>query len=341
VSDSFIKAASLALAWGFSGATAWLLLALADGWASRAALGKGAVLSLLSIVLAVPFSIALAGAAHSIDGPLAAAAMRAFLAAALCEESGRLIALLVLMRMMITSDPREFFIGVVAIGLGFGIIENLLYLRTSNTPLLVGALRGVMTAPAHLSFALLSGLGVWRWRRERAPMSVLAGMFLLAIMAHGAYDFAAMAWPNPREWPTSALSPITLVGLGALLVLATAAQGLAAFTTIDSFLWRIDETPSHDRTAARAPLSPVWTVFGRTLTFAGAVLGLGAIAGAILFKAIVPPILPLALAAAVSTGFWGVGWTYLASRQRESARARRMAAATPGQRRPDRFRTAA
>ena len=341
MSESFIKAASLALAWGFSAAAAWLLLALADGWASRAALGKGAVLSLLSIVLAVPFSLVLAGAAHPIDGPLATAAMRAFVAAALCEESGRLIALLVLMRMMITGDPREFFIGVVAIGLGFGVVENLLYLRASNTPLLVGALRGMMTAPAHLSFALLSGLGVWRWRREGAPLSVMTGMFLLAILAHGAYDFAAMAWPNPGQWATSALSPVTLAGLGALLVLAVAAQGLATFTTIDAFLWRIDETPPHDRAAARAPFSPLWTAFGRTLIFAGGLLGLGAIAGVVMVKAIMLPILPLALAAAVSTGFWGVGWTYLTNRQRESARAWRASAATPAKRRPDRFRTAA
>lgn len=339
MSDSLIKAASLALAWGFSAATAWLLLALADGWASRAALGKGAVLALLSIALALPFSLILAAAAHSIEPPLAAAAWRAFLSAALCEESGRLVALLVLLRMTITDDPREYFVGVVAIGLGFGIIENLLYLKTSNMPLPLGALRGVLTAPAHLSFALLSGIGVWRWGRERAPLSVLAGMFILAILAHGAYDFAAMAWPTPAQWPVSPLSPATLAGLGALLVAATAAQGVAALATIDAFLCRIDEAPPHDRAVAQAPLSRLWIAFGRALVVAGATLGIAGTAAAIVVKAKALPVLPMALAASVAMSLWGVGFVYLTNRQRENARGERSFAAPPVRR--ARLRTAA
>lgn len=340
MSNSLIKAVSLALAWGFSAATAYLLLALADGWASRAALGKGAALALLSIALAVPFSLVLAAAAHSIEGPLAATAWRAFLSAALCEESGRLIALLVLLRMMVADDPREYFIGVVAIGLGFGVVENLLYLKATNTPLLVGALRGVLTAPAHLSFALLSGLGVWRCGREHAPLAVLAAMFALAIVAHGAYDFAAMAWPTRAQWPTTPLSPVTLAGLGALLVAAVAAQGLAALATIDAFLWRIDEAAPHDRAgAARAPLSRLWIAFGRGLVAAGALLGVAALAATVVLKATALPLLPLALAASVAMSLWGVGFVYLANRQREAALGGRQFAVAPVRRAP--LRTAA
>lgn len=340
MSDLLVKAVSLALAWGFSAAIVYLLLALADGWASRAALGKGAALALLSIALALPFSLVVAGAAHSIEAPLAAAAARAFLAAALCEESGRLIALLLLMRMTITRDPREYFIGVVAIGLGFGVVENLLYLKASNTPLLIGALRGVLTAPAHLSFALLSGLGVWRVCRERAPLAVMAAMFALALLAHGAYDFAAMAWPTPAQWPASPLSPVALAGLGALLVAAVAAQGLAALATIDAFLWRIDEAAPHDPAKARrAPLSRLWVALGRGMVVASGLLGAGALGAVFLVKATALPLLPVALAAAVATGLWGVGVTYLTNRQREAALGGRPFAAAPVRRAP--LRTAA
>jgi RsiW-degrading membrane proteinase PrsW (M82 family) len=327
MNESVIRAVALVLAWGFSGTLAYLLLTLADGWASRAALGKGAVLALLSIVLALPCAILLDVIAHKFEGPLAGAAARAFLSAAVCEESGRLIALFVLMRMTITRDPREFLMGVVAIGLGFGTVENLLYLQKSETPLMIGALRGVLTAPAHLSFALLSGLGVWRYCREEASIAFLALMFALAILSHGAYDFAVMAWPNPDKWSTSGLSPFILVDLGVLTVVAVAAQALGSLFIIDVFLWRIEETAPHDpTTATRQPLSRGWDGFGWALGLAGVLLGVGALSATLFARSIALPYLPIALAAAMSTGVWGFGVAQLTNRQRDTTPGRHIAA---------------
>jgi RsiW-degrading membrane proteinase PrsW (M82 family) len=323
MNEALIRAAALILAWGFSGAVVYLLLALADGWASRAALSKGAVLALLSIVLALPCAILLEIAAHRFEGPLAGAAARAFLSAALCEESGRLIALLILLRMTITRDPREFLMGVVAVGLGFGTVENLLYLQKSNAPLMLGALRGILTAPAHLSFALLSGLGVWRYRREGASFAFFALMFALAILSHGVYDFAAMAWPDPEKWSASALPSLVLLGLGVLTVAAVAAQALGSLIVVDAFLWRIEEAPPHDPgAAARQPLSRGWDAFGWALALAGVLLGVGALSATLFARSAVLPYLPIALAAAVSAGVWGFGVAQLANRQREVRRGR-------------------
>jgi RsiW-degrading membrane proteinase PrsW (M82 family) len=330
VNEALIKAASLVLAWGFSGVVAYLLLALADGWASRTAFGKGAVLALLSIVLALPISLVLNAELHRFEEPLAAAALHAFFSAALCEEGGRLIALLILMRMTITRDPREFFIGTVAIGLGFGIVENLFYLKASQTPLLVGALRGIMTAPAHLSFALVLGFGVWRYLRERAPVLVLVTMFLIAVMMHGTYDFAAMAWPNTEKWQTSPLSTPTLIGLAILMIVTVAMLGLAALMMVDEFLWRIEGAPPHDPALSlRAPLSPRWNLLGWALALIGLLLGVGAVAAIAFAKPIALPVLPIAIAAAVSTSFWGFSVIQLANRQRMTAHEARIFATVP------------
>jgi RsiW-degrading membrane proteinase PrsW (M82 family) len=135
---SIVRAVALALAWGWACALLYVSLALSDGWASRAALGKGAVLALFGIALSSPFALGFGVFAQTMRSPLASAAANAFFSAGLPEEGGRLVALILLMRMMTTRDPREYFAGVVAAGLAFGVVENLLYLESSKTPIVLG-----------------------------------------------------------------------------------------------------------------------------------------------------------------------------------------------------------
>src|ERR1700677_3514485 len=142
ITPTLIRLASLVLACGLGAILLHLSLALADGWASRAAAGKGAVMALLGMAVSLPSALVFNALALGVASTLLAAATKAFLGAAMSEEAGRLLALFLLARMMITRDPREYFIGVVAAGLSFGVVENLLYLGATDSPLVLAAVRG-------------------------------------------------------------------------------------------------------------------------------------------------------------------------------------------------------
>jgi hypothetical protein len=315
---SIVHAVALALAWGWACGLLYVSLAMSDGWASRAALGKGAVLALLGMALALPFGVGADVLTRTATSPLAAAACKAFLAAGLPEEGGRAVALILLVRSMSTRDPREYFAGVVAAALSFGVVENLLYLQMSKSPIILGGVRGILSAPAHLSFALFTGLGVWRYARERGTASFAAVMLAVAIVAHGAFDFSIMAWPRPDRWATSELTAPVLIGLGALNVIAVVGQSLGAIAVSDAFLWRIEAAKPHDPAlAARAPLSRGWTWLGFVMLVLGPICMLGALVAAAIDRTDTVPLLPLALSASASLGIWGLGIVHLAKRQRE------------------------
>ena len=315
---SIVRAVALALAWGWACALLYVSLALSDGWASRAALGKGAVLALFGIALSSPFALGFGVFAQTMRSPLASAAANAFFSAGLPEEGGRLVALILLMRMMTTRDPREYFAGVVAAGLAFGVVENLLYLESSKTPIVLGGLRGILSAPAHLAFALFTGFGVWRFARDRGSAAFAGLMLTIAIVAHSLFDFSIMAWPRPDRWAASDLTALDLTGLGALTLAAVVGQSLGAIVTIDAFLTRIEAAKPHDPAlAARPPLSAGWTILGLAMLALGAIALIGAAVAMAMDRADVAPILPTALSASASLAIWGVGIWHLTRRQRE------------------------
>ena len=325
--------AALALASGLAASLIYVCLALADGWASRAAIGRGAVMALVGIGLALPVAVAFEALAPGLSASCPPAAIRAFLSAALPEEGGRLIVLFLLVRAMTTRDPREFFLGVVAAGLAFGLVENLLYLQASkSSALMLGAVRGSLSAPSHLAYALFSGFGVWRFARERAGLGFVAGMTGLAFLLHGCFDFVLMSWPSVKDWNAGAVSGVTLFGLGAALLAVVLAQGLGALAAIDAFVGRIEAAEPHDvALALRPPLSNLWRGLGAGL-IALAGLGVAATCAAVvLFPAEMTVKAPVALALAASLAVWGLGVRHMATRQRDNAAEARRSFAFAGQ----------
>jgi hypothetical protein len=307
-----VKAASVALALSFSGAVALLIRRRFGGWASEQAMGRGACLSLLTIGIALilsPFATALvvlrAPEAYRIWG-------EAFVAAGFCEEAARYVALLILLRGMLTSDPREFVAGAAAVGLGFGVIENLSYLMGAKGYLQVGALRGVLSAPAHLAFSFVSAFGLWSVARRGKPLYYAPFFFLLAALLHGSFDVSVMAWPDPDEPIPDDFAVWKLVGIGLAIVAAILATTLATLLTMTEFLDWAEDTPGHDPKAGHT-LDLTWRQFAQTLgrvaialVLAPVLIGLaGKVSVSVLYA-------PLLIGAAGSLALWSMAISQLA-----------------------------
>lgn len=303
---SLIKAASVALAFAFSGAVALLIRRRFGGWASDQAMGRGACLSLLTIGIALilspvatVFVVIRIPEAYRVWG-------EAYVAAGLCEETARYVALLILLRSLITSDPREFVAGAAAIGLGFGVIENLFYLMGTTGYLQLGALRGVLSAPAHLSFSFVSAFGLWSVARRGKPLVYALAFFLLAAFLHGSFDVSVMAWPDPEKPISADFGVWKLVGIGLAIVAAILATTFATLLTMTEFLDWAADAPSHDPTAGHE-LGLAWRGFAKmlgrvamALVVAPVLIGLGGkVSLGILYA-------PLLIGAAGSMALWSM-----------------------------------
>lgn len=309
--EMLLKAASVCLALGFSGAVLMLIRRCFGGWASDVALGRGAVLSLLTIVIAMFLSM-VATICIALGAPEKGRIFAdAFISAGLCEETARYIALVILLRGTLTHDPREFISGAAAIGLGFGVIENLLYISGTPHYLELGALRGVLSAPAHLSFAFLSAYGLWSVARRGKPFWMAPLFFLFAVLLHGFFDVALMDWPDPRKAIPATYAAWRLAGVGAAIVLAILMTTVSTLLTFTEFLVWADEQRPHDEVSTG--LAAGWRALAQSflriagiLVFAPFVLGFaGNSAIGVLYA-------PTLIGAAGSLALWSMAITQLA-----------------------------
>lgn len=272
--DGLIKFLAVAFAVGFCGIVALLIRRCMPGWASDAAFGRGAGLSLLSMGLALVFSGISTGLGIVAFGGKAPVIWDAFVNAALCEETARYIALLVLLRGLISDDAREFVAGAAAIGLGFGVMENLFYLSGNKGGEMghveLGLIRGIVSAPGHLASAFLSGYGIWAVARRKAPVTVALATFALAVLLHGAFDAAVMAWPSPKVADFNGHGLPALVGLGVLIVLTIVADAAVTLYMLGEFIGWSRRDATHDKRSG-GPLEVRWVLTGRVL----ALLALG------------------------------------------------------------------
>jgi RsiW-degrading membrane proteinase PrsW (M82 family) len=80
-------------------------------------------------------------------------------------------------------------------GLGFALLENCLYLYQQpdlDAVLRVGVLRAVLAVPGHAMWSAIIGYCAARRRFDRAGIGFLGG-YLIAVAAHGTYDYAIFA----------------------------------------------------------------------------------------------------------------------------------------------------
>lgn len=308
---SLIKLASVILAWGFAGIVAALIRRRFAGWASDSALGKGAALSLLCIAIALMLALpaSIFGLAVKPEHKIW---FEAFISAAFCEEFARLIVLFILLRGRITDDPREFIVGAAGIGLGFGIIENLMYLAGTDQYLALGALRGVMSAPAHLSFSMLTAYGLWSASQRGKSLGFALFFFLLAVGLHGFFDVTLMAWPETTSALAAFLSwKMLAIGLG--IIAAVILTAIATLLVLTEFIDWSEHQASHDLGAASS-IGTNWAKFSQALCYvagAGALAPLGMALGVSAATAVAYT--PMLLGSAASLALWSMAIWQLAN----------------------------
>lgn len=119
---------------------------------------------------------------------------KAFLVAALPEESAKLLALWLVLRKNPYFD--EHFDGIVyavCIGLGFAAIENVFYVVGKENWMSIALGRALLAVPGHYAFAVLMGYYYSLYHFvERSTKNAIA-ILLVPVMAHGVYDALAMS----------------------------------------------------------------------------------------------------------------------------------------------------
>lgn len=134
----------------------------------------------------------------------------AFFAAALPEESFKLLALWLVLRKNPCFD--EHFDGIVyavCIGLGFAAIENVSYVLSEGDNWVgVAIARALLAVPGHYAFAVLMGYYYSIYHFVDHSPKVAACILLVPIAAHGIYDaiaFSSMVNPYIGSISTFAL----------------------------------------------------------------------------------------------------------------------------------------
>ncbi len=175
-------------------------------------------------------------------GSYSGAVSTALFAAALPEESAKLLMLWLFLRKNSYYD--EYFDGIVyaaCVGLGFAAAENVLYLLQGEAWLLTGIIRGVTAVPAH--FAIACAMGYFYSKRHFGDRSNVTAVCVLAvpILIHWIYD--ALAFSEGIAAPTLS------VVLNILFV-------LLIWRVYKSTMRRINELRSRDQARMTPPPLP-------------------------------------------------------------------------------------
>ncbi len=134
-------------------------------------------------------------------GSYSGAVSTALFAAALPEETAKLLMLWLLLRKNPFYD--EYFDGIVyaaCVGLGFAATENILYLLQSDDWIGTGIVRGLTAVPAH--FAIACAMGYFYSKRHFGDRTTLTAVCVLAVpvIIHWVYD--ALAFSEGIAAPT-------------------------------------------------------------------------------------------------------------------------------------------
>ena len=120
--------------------------------------------------------------------------IRAFVVAAIPEETFKLLALWLILRKNPHFD--EHFDGIVyavCIGLGFAAIENVFYILGEEEWISVAVSRALLAVPAHYAFALLMGYYYSVYHFVDHSIKNAICILLVPVMAHGIYDAIVFA----------------------------------------------------------------------------------------------------------------------------------------------------
>lgn len=176
-------------------------------------------LGFFAVIPAIVLELGLGSIGAAYHG-LLRALIRAFLIAALVEESMKLLVI----RLYVFNKPAfdeisDGIIYTITASLGFAFFENILY--SFGTPLVL-IIRGITAVPLHASASGILGyyLGISKIRKEK---KILKGL-LIGILIHGLYDFLLFS----KTIASLLVIPLIIVSVWILIVLFSKAQEMDA-----------------------------------------------------------------------------------------------------------------
>ena len=118
----------------------------------------------------------------------------AFFVAALPEEGAKLLALWLIVRKNKHFDEHiDGIVYAVCVGLGFAVIENIMYVATSENWASVAIMRALLSVPGHYAFAIMMGyyFAIYYFVEHTRKNAFL--MLFVPFIAHGIFDSLAMS----------------------------------------------------------------------------------------------------------------------------------------------------
>lgn len=147
-----------------------------------------------------------------------------FLGAALPEEGAKLLMLWLLLRNSRYFDERlDGIVYAVFVSLGFAALENIMYLSSSDSYVVLGIARGLMTIPMHFSCGVLMGYFYSQASFEKNSNTMNKILTYLApVIVHGVYDsvlFSIQAIGNSMPLPLILLTLLALITFCVIVLL--------------------------------------------------------------------------------------------------------------------------
>lgn len=141
---------------------------------------------------------------------------KAFVGAAIPEETAKLIMLSLLLRKNKYFD--EHIDGIVyaaCVGLGFAGVENLTYLANSENWVGVGLSRAVTSVPSHFFDAVAMGYfySLYRYNVQGKKSTWMVLMWLVPVLFHGVYDALLMVSSVTGETVSLLLMVLFILGM--------------------------------------------------------------------------------------------------------------------------------
>ncbi len=220
-------------------------------------LRDGLALGIVGAMALTPFEPLFYLAVKALSAPGSAAAdpaATAFLRAAIPEEilKAGMFALFAWPHVLRRS-ARDGVIGAAAVGLGFGLIENVFYaLNRDNGAGASASVRILVSAPSHMldglvfGYAFVRGMGLgaglrrWLW--------IGAGLAIVMVL-HGFFDWPVFFWRNHAGSDLAADAALSALDQRMHLMENAACAGVAALALLVAFrLKRLDD--------AQAPMAP-------------------------------------------------------------------------------------
>ncbi|MGQ0464349.1 MAG: PrsW family intramembrane metalloprotease [Sporichthyaceae bacterium] len=244
---------------------------------SRRALRAATLMGVLSTVPAVALGMAIVAISPD-ESTVAGALFAAFILAGLFEESMKAA----LLNRFVIGHPGfdERYDGIVygaRIGLGFALLENVLYLSAatgSDEFVAVFVFRAILAVPGHAIWTALIGYHAARHRLDGTGKG-LGGGLALAVLLHGAYDAALMV-PVALYSQDQVDEAATAGGIGFLVAICIAVTGFVLFRrasktalALDAYPAPLPETPSRPW-----PVAAVFAAYVLVIGVPAAVVGL-------------------------------------------------------------------